>query len=81
MSRFISEQYEPLEIVETKETASQCVMEGIINSLFDTESQSSQQKRKQLTREKAQVHRQKMEHEHWLTQQRRRNERFSAKAQ
>ncbi|MBW0469470.1 hypothetical protein O181_009185 [Austropuccinia psidii MF-1] len=81
ISWLLSEQCEPSEVVENNKNSSQWLMEGVINNLGDTASQSSQQKCKQQTHEEAQVHCQQVEHEHWLKQQRRINERVKAEAQ
>ncbi|MBW0517993.1 hypothetical protein O181_057708 [Austropuccinia psidii MF-1] len=78
---FLSEQCDKSQVVEDNKNRSPCVLEGSPNTLGDTESQSSQQKRKSQTREEAQVYHQQVEHEWWLKQQRRINKRFNAEAQ
>ncbi|MBW0506176.1 hypothetical protein O181_045891 [Austropuccinia psidii MF-1] len=77
----LSKQCELFQVVEDNKNRSQCILEGVLNTLGDTASQSSQQKHKQQTHEEAQVHCQQVEHECWLKQQRRINERFNAEVQ
>ncbi|MBW0520211.1 hypothetical protein O181_059926 [Austropuccinia psidii MF-1] len=76
----LSKQCEPSEVVEDNKNISQCILEGVLNTLGDTASQSSLQKHKQ-THEEAQVHHQQVEHECWLKQQRRINETVNAEVQ
>ncbi|MBW0525499.1 hypothetical protein O181_065214 [Austropuccinia psidii MF-1] len=81
INQLLSKQCEPLQVVEDNKNRSQCIMEGMLNTLGDTASQSSQKKHKQQPHEEAQVHFQQMEHEFWLKQQRRINERVNAEVQ
>ncbi|MBW0491419.1 hypothetical protein O181_031134 [Austropuccinia psidii MF-1] len=77
----LSKQCEQSQVVEDNKNRSPCVLEGAPNTLGDTASQSSQQKRKHQSHEEAQVYCQQVEHERWLKQQRRINERVNAEAQ
>ncbi|MBW0562690.1 hypothetical protein O181_102405 [Austropuccinia psidii MF-1] len=77
----LSEQCEPSQVVEDNKNRSPCVLEGVPNTLGDTSSQSLQQKHKCQTHEEAQVHCHQVEHELWLKQQRRINERVNSESQ
>ncbi|MBW0542949.1 hypothetical protein O181_082664 [Austropuccinia psidii MF-1] len=81
INRLLSEHCEQSQVVEDDKNISPCILEGMPNTLGDTASQSSQQKRKRRTHEEAQVHRQQVEQERRLKRQKKINERVNAEAQ